>query len=87
VEVTWRIITEATKRHLEFDWIESGGPAVTAPSRKGFGDQLIEVVLPRQVFATTTVEYLAEGLRVRVKLPIADAAKASAAKANKPRKK
>ena len=73
VEVTWRIITEATKRHLEFDWIESGGPTVTPPARKGFGDQLIEVVLPRQVFATTTVDYRADGLRVRVKLPLADA--------------
>ena len=75
LEVTWRIITEATKQHLEFDWIESGGPAVTPPARKGFGDQLLDVVLPRQVFATTNVDYRADGLRVRVKLPIADAVK------------
>jgi PAS domain S-box-containing protein len=75
VEVTWRIITEATKRSLEFDWIESGGPAVTPPARKGFGDQLIEVVLPRQVHATTKVDYHADGLRVRVQLPLADAVK------------
>ena len=91
VEVTWRIITEATKRHLEFDWIESGGPAVTPPSRKGFGDQLLEIVLPRQVFATTNVDYHADGLKVRVKLPLADAkpeaAKAKDAKAAKPAKK
>lgn len=75
VEVTWRIITEATKRYLEFDWIESGGPAVTPPARKGFGEQLLEVVLPRQVSATTNVDYHADGLRARVKLPIADAVK------------
>jgi PAS domain S-box-containing protein len=87
VEVTWRVITEATKRHLEFDWIESGGPKVTPPIRKGFGDQLLEVVLPRQVFATTKVDYLAEGLRVRVKLPLADAKPMAKPKTAKPAKK
>jgi two-component sensor histidine kinase len=80
VEVTWRVITEATKRHLEFDWIESGGPAVTPPARKGFGDQLLEVVLPRQISATTSVDYHADGMRVRVRLPIADAKEKKARK-------
>jgi PAS domain S-box-containing protein len=73
VEVTWRAITEATKRHLEFDWIESGGPAVTPPTRTGFGAQLLDVVLPRQISATTNIDYHAEGVRVRVRLPIAEA--------------
>jgi PAS domain S-box-containing protein len=72
VEVTWRVITEATRRHLEFDWIESGGPAVTAPDRQGFGTQLLDVVLPRQISATTNTEYLADGVRVRVRLPLPD---------------
>jgi PAS domain S-box-containing protein len=70
VEVKWRIITEATKRQLEFEWIETGGPAVTAPSRKGFGSQLLDVVLPRQVNAVTEIDYRQEGLRVRVTLPL-----------------
>jgi PAS domain S-box-containing protein len=70
VDVTWRIITDATKRHLEFEWIESGGPIVTAPLRTGFGSQLLEVVLPRQVNAATEVDYRPEGLRVRVTLPL-----------------
>jgi two-component sensor histidine kinase len=86
VEVTWRLITEATKRHLEFDWIESGGPTVTPPARKGFGDQLIDVVLPRQIHATTNVDYHADGLRVRVRLPLADLVEKKAGKA-KPAKK
>jgi PAS domain S-box-containing protein len=81
IEVTWRIITEATKRYLEFDWIESGGPTVTTPERKGFGSQLLEVVLPRQVSATTHLEYRAGGLRVRVRLPLADAKKKARKKA------
>ena len=70
VDVSWRIITEATKRQLEFEWIESGGPVVATPGRKGFGSQLLDVVLPRQVSATTKVDYRPEGLHVRVTLPL-----------------
>src|SRR4029079_4050771 len=70
VDVTWRIITEATKLQLEFEWTESGGPTVAAPSRKGFGSQLLDVVLPRQVNAATEVNYQPDGLRVRVTLPL-----------------
>jgi hypothetical protein len=39
------------------------------------------------VFATTKVDYLAEGLRVRVKLPLADAKPMAKPKAAKPAKK
>src|SRR6476469_6970557 len=35
VEVTWRVTIDATRRTLAFDWIESGGPAVVEPTRKG----------------------------------------------------
>jgi PAS domain S-box-containing protein len=87
VEVTWRIITEATRRHLEFDWSETGGPAVTPPARKGFGAQLLEVVLPRQIHAVTALDYRPEGLRVQVRLPMggepAAAKKPKAAKTSK----
>jgi hypothetical protein len=59
---------------------------VTPPARKGFGDQLIDVVLPRQIHATTNVDYHADGLRVRVRLPLADLVEKKAGKA-KPAKK
>jgi two-component sensor histidine kinase len=81
LDVSWRLITDATKRHLEFEWIESGGPSVGAPMRKGFGAQLLETVLPRQIHAVTQVDYLTDGLRVSVKLPLLDEARTA-----KPRK-
>ncbi len=83
VDVTWRLITEATKRQLEFDWVESGGPPVMPPTRKGFGSQLLDVVLPRQIHATTHVDYRPDGLRVRVTLPLL----AETPKVQKPAKK
>jgi two-component sensor histidine kinase len=70
VDITWRIVTEATRQQLEFEWIESGGPVVATPARKGFGSQLLDVVLPRQVNAVTEIDYRLEGLRVRVTLPL-----------------
>jgi len=70
VEVTWSVTIDATRRTLTFDWIESGGPLVGTPSRKGFGSQLLDVVLPRQVNAVTVVDYRPEGLHVRVTLPL-----------------
>jgi PAS domain S-box-containing protein len=81
VDVSWRLITEATKRHLQFDWTESGGPLVTTPARQGFGSQLLDVVLPRQLNATTEVDYRPEGLRVRVTLPLTKEPKAAKSKA------
>jgi PAS domain S-box-containing protein len=87
VEVSWRRITDATRRHLEFDWIETGGPAVAPPTRKGFGAQLLEVVLPRQISATTNVDYRADGLRVTVRLPLPDIKEKKAVKTARSAKK
>src|SRR6266568_4968531 len=35
IDVTWSMTIEATRRTLNFDWVESGGPAVSAPKRQG----------------------------------------------------
>jgi PAS domain S-box-containing protein len=75
VEVRWRIITEATRRELEFEWIETGGPAAAAPTRKGFGIQLLEIVLPRQIHAVTDITFRPEGLHVSVRVPLPKEAK------------
>jgi PAS domain S-box-containing protein len=70
VEVTWRVTIEATRRTLEFDWVESGGPKVTGPERKGFGTRLMELVLPGQIQAKSRIEYAAEGIRAHYTVPL-----------------
>ncbi len=42
VDVAWKLEALPTGDHVRLSWRESGGPAVTSPSFKGFGRRLIE---------------------------------------------
>jgi len=70
VEVTWSVIIDAEKRSLKFDWVESGGPPVSEPERRGFGSQLLEHVLPRQIHGTVGLDYATTGVRISALLPL-----------------
>lgn len=70
VEVTWTVTIEAARRMLAFDWVESGGPPVRIPERKGFGSRLLAFVLPGQIQAQTTIDYPPAGLRLHCELPL-----------------
>ncbi|HSC17302.1 MAG TPA: PAS domain S-box protein [Rhizomicrobium sp.] len=45
VEVRWRQAGQPKRPQLVLEWDESGGPAVTPPSRQGFGTRMIERAL------------------------------------------
>src|SRR5450631_1053202 len=64
VDVTWTVVIEATRRSLDIDWVESGGPQVDKPTRQGFGAQLLEFVLPGQIQAKATIDYRPDGVHV-----------------------
>jgi len=70
VEVTWSLTIDAARRTLDFDWIESGGPPVAEPTRKGFGARLLEFVLPGQIQAKTRIVYARDGLRMHCVVPL-----------------
>ncbi len=70
IDVTWSMTIEATRRTLNFDWVESGGPAVSPPTRLGFGSRLLEVVLPGQIQANATIDYRREGVRMHCVVPM-----------------
>jgi two-component sensor histidine kinase len=70
VDVTWSVTTEATRRRLDFEWIESGGPQVAEPKRQGFGSRLLEFVLPGQIQAKATTEYRPDGVRMHCTVPL-----------------
>lgn len=66
VSVHWAVDGEGM---VEIDWIESGGPAVTPPSRRGFGSRLLTEAVPRQLGGRVKLDYGAEGLRCQICVP------------------
>jgi two-component sensor histidine kinase len=70
LEVTWSLSIEASGSKLRSKWLERDGPPVTAPARRGFGTRLLERVLTSQIAARVAIAYEANGLRVRVAVPL-----------------
>ncbi|WP_207538914.1 HWE histidine kinase domain-containing protein [Sabulicella rubraurantiaca] len=54
---------------LVLDWVESGGPPVRAPSRRGFGSTIIERTIPHELNGTAELDYRPDGLVARFTLP------------------
>jgi light-regulated signal transduction histidine kinase (bacteriophytochrome)/CheY-like chemotaxis protein len=54
---------------LKVDWVESGGPEVEQPTRKGFGTTIIEHSVPYDLGGSSTLEYHPAGLRASFTIP------------------
>lgn len=50
-------------------WAEKGGPEVRAPSRRGFGTVLIDRSIPFDLGGESNVDYAAEGVTARFRIP------------------
>lgn len=62
VALTWQIDGPANDR-FELCWEEHGGPAVTKPTRRGFGSRMLDRALPAELGGSATVDYRPTGLR------------------------
>jgi len=60
VDLSWTI--QAPRNRLRLTWVESGGPRVTAPTRKGFGSRLIERALRGEMRGSAAMVFDAGGL-------------------------
>jgi two-component system CheB/CheR fusion protein len=69
LEISW-----ATERRsgnsLVLDWIESGGPPVGEPPRRGFGLSLIEREVSHGFGGKAKIEFEERGLRVNLRIPL-----------------
>jgi len=70
VEVSWNVRAAGDGPVLRFQWVESGGPAVEAPSRRGFGSQLIERGLRHELQADVDLDFRREGVRFSMQVPL-----------------
>ena len=60
--LTWRAEPPGM---LAFEWREAGGPAVAAPSRRGFGSRLLERSIGAELRGAVAIDYAPEGLVCR----------------------
>lgn len=70
LDVTWRVTETSGKPTLEIMWLESNGPPVVAPTRRGFGTKLIEQSLTRGLKAKVNREFLEAGVRCHIVIPL-----------------
>jgi PAS domain S-box-containing protein len=70
VRVSWRVDPPG---RLKLIWAEAGGPPVQAPSRRGFGSELIEKVLAADLRGAVRLEFPPQGLRCTMDMALARA--------------
>ena len=70
VTVTWTIVPAKDKRILTCHWIESGGPPVSPPERKGFGSMILTRVLSQQIGAKVEASYSKTGFELVADIPL-----------------
>lgn len=73
VAVTWRLEEgedEGEARTLDLEWRETDGPAVEAPSSKGYGTLLVEEALAQSLQASVTMAYEPDGVRCLIRAPL-----------------
>ncbi|HMP56011.1 MAG TPA: histidine kinase, partial [Novosphingobium sp.] len=70
IAITWRLDPEGL---CEVTWAESGGPAVKAPARRGFGLDLIEKIVSHELQSPVDLRFAAEGVRCTIRVPLRNA--------------
>jgi PAS domain S-box-containing protein len=68
ISVDWDIVDHGST--LEIVWTESGGPAVAAPSRRGFGRVLLERALTAELRGEVAMEFPSAGLCCTIRVPL-----------------
>lgn len=68
VEIDWTC--DCGGERVGLVWRELGGPAVVAPTRKGFGSRMIEGAVARQLSGEAEVDYAPDGLVCRFAFPL-----------------
>jgi PAS domain S-box-containing protein len=68
LDIAWDVDRE--NRMLTLSWIESGGPLVGEPARRGFGRMLVEKVLAADLRGNVQLKFERPGLSCSVAIPL-----------------
>jgi PAS domain S-box-containing protein len=70
VSVRWAYVpANGTGAALVLDWMERGGPAVTAGARPGYGTSVIRDLVPYELGGTVGLKLGPDGVRCRLQIP------------------
>ncbi|MBB4659236.1 HWE histidine kinase domain-containing protein [Parvularcula dongshanensis] len=69
IEVEWSVLP-GDEPHLHLQWRELDGPAVTAPTRNGFGTRMISRALAAELKGTAAFEFAEGGLVFALDAPL-----------------
>jgi two-component sensor histidine kinase/CHASE1-domain containing sensor protein len=67
IAICWEQLSETI---VEIHWQESGGPEVTEPSKRGFGRELIEKILARELDSPVQLRFAPGGLQCVFRVPL-----------------
>ena len=67
ITLSWTLTPE---QRILFNWSEQGGPPPAADRRRGFGSDLIEKVISRELRSDIKLEFAATGVRVSFAVPV-----------------
>ena len=68
--IEWSVTGDADAPSMTFTWAEMGGPAVSPPTRRGFGTTMIERALTHELDAEVIRDFAATGLRCTIIIPL-----------------
>lgn len=69
IETTWQQDSRPEGEWVHLRWLESGGPPITPPSRRGFGSNLIARSIEHQLSGTVTMDFHPAGLHCEIAFP------------------
>lgn len=63
VEIAWNVVKDSTgEQRLRLTWRESGAGPINPPGRRGFGQAVLEEIVPGMLEGTARMHFLVEGL-------------------------
>lgn len=63
VALRWQLRPGPSGQRFRLTWVESGGPPVSPPERRGFGTRLIQAALADELAAEAELDFAPDGLR------------------------
>lgn len=72
VDLSWTVDRADGEQTFRLIWQERGGPPVSAPTRRGFGELLVRRIAPRDVAGRSIVNYDSAGFRYELEAPLTE---------------